>query len=215
MSFSKGHRFGRCERPEGSDTAPVVRCRGESPCALLRVTLDSLFLAWISPHSSSIPSCGNINFMASENIKVLATNRKAGFEYFLLEKFEAGLVLQGSEIKSIRAGQISIQESFVDIENGEQAWLVEAHIAPYEQANRFNHEPRRRRRLLLHKKQIRELWNNVRIKGMTIVPTRVYLKNGRAKIEIALAKGKKAYDKRATIAKRDEARSAERESRVR
>jgi len=121
----------------------------------------------------------------TENIKVVATNRKASFEYFLLERFEAGLALQGSEIKSIRAGQISIQESFVDIENGEQAWLVEAHIAPYEQANRFNHEPRRRRRLLLHKKQIRELWNNVRIKGMTIVPTRVYLKNGRAKIEIA------------------------------
>ena len=151
----------------------------------------------------------------SENIKVVANNRKASFEYFLLEKFEAGLVLQGSEIKSIRAGQISIQESYVDIDNGEQAWLVEAHIAPYEQANRFNHDPKRKRKLLLHKKQIRELWNNIRIKGMTIVPTRVYLKDGRAKIEIALAKGKKAYDKRATIAKRDEARSAERESRVR
>ena len=151
----------------------------------------------------------------SENVKVVATNRKAGFEYFLHERFEAGLALQGSEIKSIRAGQISIQESYVDIENGQQAWLLEAHIAPYEQANGFNHEPMRKRRLLLHKKQIRELWNSVRIKGMTIVPTRVYLKDGRAKIEIALAKGKKAYDKRATIAKRDEARSAERETRVR
>ena len=151
----------------------------------------------------------------AEDVKILATNRKATFEYFLLEKFEAGLALQGSEIKSIRAGQISIQESYVDIENGEQAWLVEAHIAPYAQASRFNHEPRRRRRLLLHKKQIRELWNNIRIKGMTVVPTRVYLKNGRAKIEIALAKGKKAYDKRETIAKRDAARSAERETRVR
>lgn len=151
----------------------------------------------------------------TEDIKVVATNRKAGFEYFLLDKFEAGLALQGSEIKSIRAGQISIQESYVDIENGRQAWLVEAHIAPYEQANRFNHDPRRKRRLLLHKKEIRKLWDNVRTKGMTIVPTRVYLKNGRAKIEIALAKGKKAYDKRAAIAKRDEARSAERETRVR
>jgi SsrA-binding protein len=147
----------------------------------------------------------------SEDVKVVATNRKASFEYFLLEKFEAGLALQGSEIKSIRAGQVSIQESFIDIEDGKQAWLVEAHIAPYEQANRFN----RKRRLLLHKKQIRELWNNVRIKGMTIVPTRLYIKDGRAKIEIALAKGKKAYDKRATIAKRDEARGAEREQRVR
>lgn len=151
----------------------------------------------------------------TEEFKVVATNRKAGFEYFLLDKFEAGLSLQGSEIKSIRAGQISIQESFVEIENGQQAYLVDAHIAPYEQANRFNHDPRRKRRLLLHKKEIRKLWDNARIKGMTIVPIRVYLKNGRAKIEIALAKGKKAYDKRATIAKRDEARSAERETRVR
>ena len=151
----------------------------------------------------------------TEYVKVVATNRKASFEYFLLERFEAGLVLQGSEIKSIRAGQVSIQESYVDIENGEQAWLVESHIAPYEQANRFNHDPKRKRKLLLHKKQIRELWNNIRIKGMTVVPTRIYLKDGRAKIEIALAKGKKAYDKRATIAKRDEARSAERQLRVR
>jgi len=151
----------------------------------------------------------------TEEVKVVANNRKASFEYFLLEKFEAGLVLQGSEIKSIRAGQMSIQESYVDIVNGEEAWLVEANIAPYTQANRFNHDPKRKRKLLLHKKQIRELWNNIRIKGMTVVPTRVYLKDGRAKIEIALAKGKKAYDKRATIAKRDEARSADRETRAR
>ena len=93
----------------------------------------------------------------SENVKVVATNRKAGFEFFLLERFEAGLALQGSEIKSIRAGQISIQEAYVDVENGEQAWLVEAHIAPYEQANRFNHDPKRKRKLLLHKKQERRL----------------------------------------------------------
>jgi len=151
----------------------------------------------------------------TEDVKIVANNRKASFEYFLLEKFEAGLVLQGSEIKSIRAGQMSIQESYVDIVNGEEAWLVEANIAPYVQANRFNHDPKRKRKILLHKKQIRELWNNIRIKGMTVVPTRVYLKDGRAKIEIALAKGKKAYDKRATIAKRDEARSADRETRAR
>jgi SsrA-binding protein len=150
----------------------------------------------------------------TEDIKVVATNRKAGFEYFLLEKFEAGMALQGSEIKSIRAGQMSLTESYVRVEATE-AWLLEAHIAPDEQANRFNHEPRRPRRLLLHKKQIRELWDSVRQKGMTVVPTRVYLKKGRAKIEIALARGKKAYDKRATIAKRDQAREAERETRVR
>ena len=152
----------------------------------------------------------------SDEIKILANNRKASFEFTLLEKFEAGIVLHGSEIKSIRAGQISIQEAYIDVENGQNAWLIEAHIAPYSQAGKFfNHEPKRKRRLLLHKKQIRELWNNVRIKGMTIVPLKVYLKDGRAKIEIALAKGKKAYDKRATIAKRDEARDKERAMRVR
>ncbi len=151
----------------------------------------------------------------TENIKVVATNRKAGFEYFLLERFEAGLALQGTEIKSIRAGQVSLAEAYVEVEGGREAWLVEAHIAPYAQGNRFNHDPKRKRRLLLHKKQIRELWNNVRQKGMTIVPLRVYLKEGRAKIEIALARGKKAYDKRAAIAKRDQAREAERETRVR
>ena len=150
-----------------------------------------------------------------EEGKVVATNRKAGFEYFLLERFEAGLALKGSEIKSIRAGQMSLAESYVDIENGHSAWLMEAHIAPYVQANRFNHDPRRKRRLLLHKRQIHELWTAVRQKGMTIVPTKVYLKEGRAKIEIALARGKKAYDKRATIAKRDQAREVERESRAR
>jgi SsrA-binding protein len=151
----------------------------------------------------------------TDPIKVVASNRKASFEYFLMEKFEAGMVLKGTEIKSIRAGQISIKESYVDIQDGKEAWLVEAHIAPYEQASRNNHDPKRKRKLLLHKKQILELWNNIRIKGMTVVPTRVYLKDGRAKIEIALAKGKKAYDKRATIAKRDDARNNERASRVR
>jgi SsrA-binding protein len=151
----------------------------------------------------------------TEDIKVVANNRKASFEYFLLEKFEAGLALQGSEIKSIRAGQVSIAEAYIDIPNGQEAWLLESHIAPYLQANRFNHEPKRKRRLLLHKKQIRELWNNVRIKGMTIVPIRVYLKDGRAKIEIALAKGKKAYDKRESIARRDQARDTERATRIR
>jgi SsrA-binding protein len=151
----------------------------------------------------------------SENVKVVANNRKAGFEYFLLEHFEAGLVLQGSEIKSIRAGQISVAEAYVDIVDGQEAWLIEAHIAPYEQANRFNHDPKRRRRLLLHKKEIAEIWNAVRQKGVTVVPRKVYLKNGRAKIEIAIAKGKKLHDKRDAIAKRDQEREAQREGRTR
>ncbi len=147
-----------------------------------------------------------------ENVKVVATNRKAGFEYFLMEHFEAGLALQGSEIKSIRAGQISLAESYVETD-GSEAWLVEAHIAPYREANRFNHDPKRRRRLLLHKREIRRLWNDVRQKGVTIVPLKVYLKNGRAKLEIALAKGKKLHDKRDSIAKRDQAREQAREMR--
>ena len=151
----------------------------------------------------------------AEDVKVVATNRKAGFQYFLLDRFEAGLALMGSEIKSIRLGQISLAEAYVDVENNGQAWLLDAHIAPYVQANRFNHDPRRKRRLLLHKRQIRELWNAVRIKGMTIVPTRVYLKGGRAKVEIALARGKKSYDKRAVIAKRDQEREHDRATRVR
>ena len=150
----------------------------------------------------------------TDEIKVVATNRKAGFEYFLLETFEAGLALKGSEIKSIRAGQMSLVEAYVDIEASE-AWLRGAHIAPYEQASRYNHDPVRARRLLLHKKQIRQMFNSVRTKGMTIVPTRVYIKEGRAKIEIAIARGKKLHDKRNEIAKRDQSRDAERESRVR
>ena len=150
----------------------------------------------------------------AENFKVVATNRKAKFEYFLFDIFEAGIELQGSEIKSIRAGQMSLGEAYVKVDDS-QAWLMDAHIAPYEQANRFNHVPRRPRRLLLHKKEIRKLWNDVRQKGMTIVPTRVYLKGGRAKVEIALARGKKLYDKREAIAKRDRERDTARETRIR
>lgn len=143
------------------------------------------------------------------NIKVAATNRKASHEYFLLERYEAGLALHGSEIKSIRAGQMSLAEAYVRVD-GKEAWLEDAHIAPYEQASIFNHEPRRPRKLLLHKKEIRKLWNEVRQKGVTIIPTRVYLKDGRAKVEIAIAKGKKLYDKREAIAKRDAERDVER-----
>ena len=146
-----------------------------------------------------------------ENIKVVATNRKAGFEYFLFERFEAGLALKGSEIKSIRAGQISLAESYIRVDEN-QAWLIEAHIAPYVQANRFNHDPKRPRRLLMHRKEIHEMWDAVRQKGVTIVPIRVYLKNGRAKLEIAIAKGKKLHDKREAIARRDAEREMDREA---
>ena len=147
-------------------------------------------------------------------VKVVATNRKAGFEYYLLDRYEAGLALQGSEIKSIRAGQISLAEAYVSVDEN-QAWLVNAHIAPYDPASRYNHDPLRPRRLLLHRRQIRELWEAVRQKGMTIVAVKVYLKEGRAKLEIALAKGKKLYDKRAEMARQDSQREIEREYRQR
>lgn len=143
-------------------------------------------------------------------VKVVATNRKAHFEFFLLEHFEAGISLYGSEIKSVRAGQISLAEAYVKID-GKEAWLMDAHIAPYVEANRFNHEPLRPRRLLLHKREIREMWAQVRQKGVTIVPVQVYLKDGRAKIDIALAKGKKLYDKRADIARREVEREMNRQ----
>jgi len=146
--------------------------------------------------------------------KVVASNRRARHEYFILETIEAGIALQGSEIKSIRAGQISLAEAFVRID-GKEAWLEDAHIAPYEQASIFNHEPRRSRKLLLHSSEIRKLWNTVRQKGVTIIPLKVYIKNGRVKVEIAVAKGKKLYDKRAEIAKRDSQREIERNLRGR
>ncbi|MBK5108525.1 MAG: SsrA-binding protein SmpB [Anaerolineales bacterium] len=135
-------------------------------------------------------------------IKVLATNRKAKHEYFLLDTYEAGLVLKGSEIKSIRAGQVSLAQAYVSLD-GNEAWLVNAHIAPYNQASINNHDPLRTRKLLLHRSEISKLSDKVRQKGATVVPLRIYLKDGKAKIEIALAKGKKQYDKRAEIAKRD------------
>ncbi|KPL84551.1 SsrA-binding protein [Thermanaerothrix daxensis] len=144
------------------------------------------------------------------SIKVVATNRKAKFEYFLLDRYEAGIALQGSEIKSVRAGQVSLTDSYVQVD-GREAWLVNAHIAPYDKASCFNHDPKRPRRLLLHRREILELWNAVRQKGVTIVPVQMYLKDGLAKVEIAVAKGKKLYDKRHEIAKRDEERELSRE----
>jgi SsrA-binding protein len=148
------------------------------------------------------------------SIKVVATNRKARHEYFILDTYEAGIALQGSEIKSIRAGKVSIAEAYITIDNFE-AWLVNAHIAPYDQASRFNHDPLRPRKLLLHRVEINRLWDQVRQKGLTIIPLRIYLKAGMAKVEIASAKGKKLYDKRAEIARRDVEREIQRQLRRR
>lgn len=142
-------------------------------------------------------------------MKVVATNKKAGRDYELGDRLEAGLALMGTEIKSIRARHVSLAESFVRIDGGE-AWLMNAHIAPYDPASRMNHEPLRPRKLLLHRREIDRLFEKIRQQGFTVVPTRMYIERGRAKVEIALAKGKKKYDKRQAIAKRDAERDVAR-----
>lgn len=142
-------------------------------------------------------------------IKVITRNRKAGHDYHLEQTYEAGIALTGSEIKSIRNNQINLREGYVEARDGE-LWLVGVHITPYEQSGIYGYsEPTRPRKLLLHKREIAQIIERMRERGYTVVPTMVYLKNGRAKVEIALAKGKKLYDKRAAIAQRD----AEREIR--
>lgn len=139
-------------------------------------------------------------------IKIMARNRRAGHDYFLEERLEAGLVLVGSEIKSVRQGKVSLPDGYVEWREGE-LWLLNVHISPYEQAGIYGRvDPMRPRKLLMHRKQIRELRARMRERGYTIVPTMVYLKDGKAKVEVALAKGKRQYDKREAIAKRDSER---------
>ena len=144
----------------------------------------------------------------------LAVNRRAWHDYEILERMEAGISLVGSEIKSAREGKVNIQEAYVRPEKGEM-WLQGAHIAPYDAASYMGHEPRRARRLLLHKSQIRDLAEEVERKGMTLIPLRVYLKDGRAKVEVAVGRGRKSYDKREAIAKRDADREVQRALRQR
>ncbi len=151
--------------------------------------------------------------MAKENFKIVAQNRKAHHDYFLEEIYEAGIALAGTEVKSMRMGKCSLKESFVRIENGE-AFLYNMHISPYEKGNIFNKDPLRTRKLLLHKAQLRKLIGSVKTDGYTIIPVRVYFKGNYAKVEIALARGKKLYDKRQTIMKKDQRREAERHYKV-
>lgn len=141
--------------------------------------------------------------------KTIATNRKAYHDYFIEETFEAGIALTGTEIKSVRAGRVNLRDSFAQIKDGE-LWLQNAHISPYEHGNRANHDPKRPRKLLMHKKEILRLQSKAQERGYTIVPLRMYIKARRAKVEIALAKGKKLYDKREAIAKRDSDRALRR-----
>jgi SsrA-binding protein len=142
-------------------------------------------------------------------IKVIATNRKAGRDFHLEDRREAGLVLMGTEIKSIRAGRVNLSDGYVQPRDGE-LWLLNVHIAPYDPAGRHGHEARRPRKLLLHRREIDRLTARVHERGYTIVPVRLYLKGGRAKVEIALARGKRKYDKRQAIAKRDAERDIDR-----
>jgi SsrA-binding protein len=145
--------------------------------------------------------------MAGE--KLITDNRRARHDYELLDRFEAGLVLTGTEVKSLREGRASLGQAYADVRDGE-AWLVGAEISTYEQGNTANHEPMRDRKLLLKRGEIESLYGKVREKGLTLVPTRMYWKNGRAKVEIALARGKQTIDKRRDIAKRDAQRQIER-----
>ncbi len=144
----------------------------------------------------------------------VASNRKAYHDYFLYDKYEAGIVLTGTEIKSVRVGRVNLRESYVQIRNGE-AWLINMHISPYAAGSRENPDPKRDRKLLLHLREIYRLQSAVQEKGLTIVPLRMYLKDNRAKVEIALAKGKKLYDKRDAIAKKEDRRRIDREMKSR
>ncbi|WCK54110.1 SsrA-binding protein SmpB [Aneurinibacillus sp. Ricciae_BoGa-3] len=152
--------------------------------------------------------------MSKEGIKVVAQNKKARHDYFIEETYEAGIVLTGTEIKSIRAGKANLKDSYCSIRNGEIS-VLNLHISPYEQGNRYNHDPLRPRKLLLHKDEINKLFGHMKVKGMSLIPLRLYLKGGFCKIEIGLAKGKKNYDKRETIKQKDAQRDIQRALRER
>lgn len=151
--------------------------------------------------------------MAKETMKLVANNKKAYHDFFIEEKYEAGLVLHGTEVKSLRMGKCSIKEAFIRIEKGE-AFVYGMNISPYEKGNIFNRDPLRVKKLLLHKAEINKLLGAIAEKGYTLVPLQVYFKDGRAKIEIGLARGKKLYDKRQDIAKKDLKREHEREFKI-
>mgnify|MGYP002514547801 CR=1 FL=1 len=152
--------------------------------------------------------------MANDSIKLIANNKKAYHDFFILDTYEAGLALHGTEVKSLRMGKCSIKESFIRIENGE-VFVYGMHISPYEKGNIFNKDPLRVKKLLLHKAEINKMLGKVKEKGISVVPLKVYLKGSLVKMEIGLAKGKKLYDKRDDIAKKDQKREAERDFKIR
>ena len=146
--------------------------------------------------------------------KILATNKKARHDYFIDEVFECGIELKGTEVKSIRQGRVNLKEGYASVDNSE-VFFKQVHISPYDQGNRFNVDPLRTRKLLLHKSEIRKLIGATTVKGYSLVPMSMYLKNGRVKLELGLGKGKKLYDKRQDLAKKDAMRRIERESKDR
>jgi SsrA-binding protein len=152
--------------------------------------------------------------MVSEGIKIIAENRKAFHDYFIEERVEAGIILTGTEIKSVRNSRVNLKDSYARLENGE-VWLYQMHISPYEQGNRFNHDPLRKRKLLLHHSEIIKLIGRIQLQGLTLVPLKIYLKHGLAKIELAVCRGKKNYDKRQDMAEKDAKREIERHLRER
>ena len=152
--------------------------------------------------------------MAKDSVKLIANNKKAYHDFFILDTYEAGIALHGTEVKSLRMGKCSIKESFIRIENGE-VFIYGMHVSPYEKGNIFNKDPLRVKKLLLHKAEINKLLGKIKEKGMAVVPLKVYLKGSLVKVEIGLAKGKKLYDKRDDIAKKDQKREAERDFKVR
>lgn len=151
--------------------------------------------------------------MAKENYKLIANNKKARFDYFIEDSYEAGIALHGTEVKSLRMGKCSVKEAFVRIENGE-VFIYNMHVSPYEKGNIFNKDPLRVKKLLLHKHEINKLSGQMVQKGYTIVPLQVYFKGSLVKLEIGLARGKKLYDKRQDIAKKDQRREAEKDFKV-
>ncbi len=150
----------------------------------------------------------------SEPQKLVCNNKKAYYDYFIEEKYETGIVLHGTEVKSMRLGKCSIKESFIRIENGE-VWVYGMHVSPYEKGNIFNKDPLRPKKLLMHKHEIMKLNGRLAEQGYTLVPLEVYFKEGRCKVQIGLAKGKKNYDKRDSIAKKDQAREAMKDFKIR
>ena len=187
----------------------LVACRG--PSSRGNFLASNSLRAWaqdVREDRSSVAKSKTHNESA-DGIRVITTNRKARYDYQILETIEAGISLLGTEVKSLRAGRVNLKDSYVEI-RGAEIFLVGAHISPYEEANRFNHEPERQRRLLMHRREILRFGIKAREKGLTLVPLRLYFKSNRVKVELGLARGKRMYDKRQAIAKRDAKRELDR-----